>query len=112
MNLCEDCPPGNYPTDKTRCLPCPRRKGFSVGQMARFNHEADIPPQPVIDLGFDYRCDYCDSGLQAEWDFCPFCGLCQREQPSGLCLAGVTPNKACRPDDLTRCMICGFVVDM
>lgn len=23
--LCEDCPPSDYPTDKTRCLPCPRR---------------------------------------------------------------------------------------
>ena len=22
---CEDCPPEGYPTDKTRCLPCPRR---------------------------------------------------------------------------------------
>lgn len=25
MTLCEDCPPVGYPTDKTRCLPCPRR---------------------------------------------------------------------------------------
>jgi hypothetical protein len=24
--LCEDCPPADYPTDKTRCTPCPRRK--------------------------------------------------------------------------------------
>jgi hypothetical protein len=23
--LCEDCPPDGYPTDKTRCDPCPRR---------------------------------------------------------------------------------------
>ena len=23
--LCSDCPPVGYPTDKTRCLPCPRR---------------------------------------------------------------------------------------
>jgi len=23
--LCEDCPPVGYPTDKTRCAPCPRR---------------------------------------------------------------------------------------
>ena len=149
MSLCEDCPPDNYPTNKTRCLPCPRRKGLSVGQMVRFNHErdggpvrritnvaedgmvelhdmggvfaphlfqvaddiADIPPQPIIDLGFDYRCDCCDNGLHAEWDFCPFCGFCQREQPSGLCLAGIASNKACRPDDLKRCTICGFVVD-
>lgn len=24
-DLCSDCPPVGYPTDKTRCLPCPRR---------------------------------------------------------------------------------------
>jgi hypothetical protein len=23
--LCEDCPPVGYPTDKTRCGPCPRK---------------------------------------------------------------------------------------
>ena len=25
MRLCDDCPPIAYPTDKTRCTPCPRR---------------------------------------------------------------------------------------
>ncbi len=24
-NLCSDCPPVGYSTDRTRCLPCPRR---------------------------------------------------------------------------------------
>lgn len=24
-SLCSDCPPVGYPTDKTRCTPCPRR---------------------------------------------------------------------------------------
>lgn len=24
-SLCDDCPPAGYPTDRTRCLPCPRR---------------------------------------------------------------------------------------
>lgn len=91
IDLCDDCPPVGYPTDKTRCLPCPRRT-------------------KVID--FDYRCDCCDNGLQAEWDFCPYCGLHQREEPSGLCLAGLAANEACRPDDtLKRCTICGYVVD-
>lgn len=56
---------------------------------------------------YDYRCDCCD-----KWDFCPFCGKIQREEPSGLCLAGLAANKACRPDEtLKRCTICGFVVD-
>lgn len=26
MKLCEDCPPVRYPTEKTRCDQCPRRK--------------------------------------------------------------------------------------
>jgi hypothetical protein len=26
---CEDCPPTDYPTDRTRCAPCLRKKGFS-----------------------------------------------------------------------------------
>lgn len=25
QKLCEDCPPVDYPTDETRCVPCPRR---------------------------------------------------------------------------------------
>jgi hypothetical protein len=25
QELCEDCPPVGYPTDETRCIPCPRR---------------------------------------------------------------------------------------
>ncbi len=59
-----------------------------------------------------YRCDRCDNSMQAEWDFCPWCGKTQREEPSGLCLAGLAANKACRSDDtLKNCTICGFVVD-
>jgi len=70
-----------------------------------------LPPNDIA-LGFDYRCDCCDNGLQAEWDFCPWCEKIQREEPSGLCLAGLAANKACRPDDtLKRCTICGFIVD-
>lgn len=61
---------------------------------------------------FDYRCDCCDNGLLAEWDFCPWCGKIQREEPSGLCLAGLASNKVCWTDvTLKRCTICGFVVD-
>jgi hypothetical protein len=25
LKLCDDCPPAGWPTDKTRCAPCPRR---------------------------------------------------------------------------------------
>lgn len=27
--LCEDCPPVGYPTNKTRCLSCPRLTGYN-----------------------------------------------------------------------------------
>jgi len=29
--LCEGCPPVGYPTDETRCTPCPRRSSLSDG---------------------------------------------------------------------------------
>lgn len=29
-NLCSDCPPPGYPTDKTRCGPCPRRAALQA----------------------------------------------------------------------------------
>lgn len=32
--LCEDCPPPGYTTDKTRCLPCPRRLRLTGHQTA------------------------------------------------------------------------------
>jgi translation initiation factor 2 gamma subunit (eIF-2gamma) len=28
---CSDCPPDGYPTDKTRCGDCPRRKPVRIG---------------------------------------------------------------------------------
>jgi hypothetical protein len=30
-DFCEDCPPVNYPTDKTRCADCPRRAAATKG---------------------------------------------------------------------------------
>lgn len=32
FDLCSDCPPPQYPTTKTRCLPCPRRRAFTVSE--------------------------------------------------------------------------------
>lgn len=37
-SLCSDCPPVGYQTDKTRCLPCPRRPSV---------HSAPEPQWPV-----------------------------------------------------------------
>lgn len=33
--LCDDCPPKGYPTDKTRCKTCPRRPDPHADQLAR-----------------------------------------------------------------------------
>lgn len=32
VELCSDCPPVGYETDKTRCATCPRRDAFTVGR--------------------------------------------------------------------------------
>lgn len=50
--LCEDCPPVGYPTDKTRCLECPRRPAGSIftpeaieaasAEVERLTRELDI----------------------------------------------------------------------
>jgi len=33
MADCEDCPPAGYPNEKTRCIPCPRRKRKSAADI-------------------------------------------------------------------------------
>ena len=51
LDLCDDCPPPDYPTDKTRCLPCPRR-----------GDELEAPRRPrrgrPPDDGRDAKCTY------------------------------------------------------
>ncbi len=38
MELCQDCPPAGYPTDATRCSPCPRRVApWSMWESAHLN---------------------------------------------------------------------------
>lgn len=32
--LCSDCPPVGYPTDETRCEPCPRRHQWRVREFS------------------------------------------------------------------------------
>lgn len=65
--LCEDCPPVGYPTDKTRCEPCPRRLANPVpltGQEQagarssmddeveqRIQQQIDAAPEPLRRLG-------------------------------------------------------------
>lgn len=58
--LCSDCPPVGYPTDKTRCAPCPRTAGPSdhAGLVERLSNALD----PEIGLPSDYllRCIHAD----------------------------------------------------
>lgn len=51
--LCSDCPPVGYPTDRTRCAPCPRRGGppmttapTQVGQSALLNVQVHDEQNP------------------------------------------------------------------
>lgn len=45
--LCEDCPPVNYPTDATRCGPCPRRTTPFVGHNLHLEPNPLAPPRHV-----------------------------------------------------------------
>lgn len=44
---CEDCPPVGYPTDKMRCLPCPRRATGAINARVQ-NTIMDLQPGDVI----------------------------------------------------------------
>lgn len=41
QKLCEDCPPIGYPTNNTRCLPCPRRTGQQPAQPIYTKEDAE-----------------------------------------------------------------------
>ncbi len=45
--LCSDCPPAGYPTNKTRCLPCPIREENECPMCA-----------DELDAGECYSCGY------------------------------------------------------
>lgn len=51
--LCSDCPPVGYPTDKTRCTPCPRRTELN----AALDRSA-IPPAPDADAPMEQKYKY------------------------------------------------------
>lgn len=51
-SLCEDCPPVGYPTDKTRCDPCPRRTPAShEGQRDDFTNSVHCLIFSMIERG-------------------------------------------------------------
>lgn len=49
--LCEGCPPVGYPTDKTRCTPCPRRSPLPADKLAELLEALLGPGDPAPDLG-------------------------------------------------------------
>lgn len=68
--LCSDCPPADYPTDKTRCLPCPRRRTrpTDAGEAV-----AVKPLEWRRELGGDCFASspvgtYCCPKFHSEWD--------------------------------------------
>jgi hypothetical protein len=71
-SLCEDCPPVGYPTDETRCTPCPRR--FALTDLRWHTCTAADPWRSemgkrgahpdAVDFGErEMRCPHC----MAEW---------------------------------------------
>lgn len=41
--LCSDCPPVGYPTDETRCAPCPRQSlATAIAEIVRLNGALDM----------------------------------------------------------------------
>ena len=74
-DLCDDCPPIGYVTDRTRCLPCPRHACKchycnDTGMIACRSRDGQYAfPGPVPDDAkgyFDADCWYCDSGRRPE----------------------------------------------
>jgi hypothetical protein len=42
--LCSDCPPRHYPTDRTRCADCPRRKPWHPYDPMTWRANEETPP--------------------------------------------------------------------
>ena len=55
--LCEDCPPVGYPTDETRCMPCPRR--FDANPARVDPRDPDHSRQGIFVY---HNCAYCSDG--------------------------------------------------
>jgi Lar family restriction alleviation protein len=67
-DLCDDCPPVGYPTDKTRCLPCPRRHPTADADgLALLRDIRNELPQ-VCMLIDSIRQEWEPSGNWSEWD--------------------------------------------
>lgn len=102
-DLCSDCPMVGYPTDKTRCLPCPRRTGGPLsaappapdadprgGEREAFEADARGAEYPLERTAGGY---YADVGTRHAWNGWKSRGMWQaalRPQPN----AGVLTDSA------------------
>jgi len=86
--LCEDCPPVGYPTDETRCTPCPRSADKATQPLP--DHlkppvKAGDPCPAIDDAHTEHegKCVYCGAPMAqvkasepiSKW--CVACGSCQ-----------------------------------
>lgn len=59
-SLCEDCPPVGYPTDKTRCTPCPRRTLKANGLQQEFDGAIQrLEAHPPCSIANMWQCGSC-----------------------------------------------------
>lgn len=63
--LCSDCPPYGYPTDKTRCLPCPRMLQRDPHAAPQSLHQQRRTGPPLIPLGY---CDQFREYIAVFWE--------------------------------------------
>jgi len=61
--LCEDCPPVCYPTDRTRCTPCPRRVERAI--LARLNTGENYGEGTPLEAAIFAHCRA--TGRDIEW---------------------------------------------
>jgi hypothetical protein len=66
MTDCSDCPPDTYPTDMTRCEPCPRRMPPDTRRLV-------IAARRAFDLGYtDEEFQELDQALEAFSERVPY----------------------------------------
>lgn len=59
IQLCDDCPPLDYPTDKTRCRPCPRRDLAASSEQQCAGEEHSLIPGKTMNTNELRKCATC-----------------------------------------------------
>jgi hypothetical protein len=138
--LCEDCPPVGYPTDATRCSPCPRKLPVAIAGPSLLRPAERLSPQPIRPAEYEAPRNTSvplrvrgvgrvadeprallvmlterptDDELRSMHDFLRDWRSDQKSfRIAPECLSALASGNPCQPDDtLKRCTICGFIVD-